>query len=536
MNLHRFLPDTLTDLNFRRTTVIALCIFFVSMTLVFRSEPNIFDEGISLACATRIMDGEIPYRDYWALYTPGEYYLLAGFMSVFGKTMFVERSADIVVRLILLLLSLDVLRRLPSTRWNKVIVYSIALILGGIALFTYAIFPALVFSFSTLLLLSSTSASGFSTRAFVAGLFAGLSTLFRLDFGAYTILTILATTFVLFVFKKATLRHAVMYILAVSCGYLVGILPLVFLSFFTGIQPLYEQLYKFPSGELLAIRHLSLPSLGPIFTETDPLDKIIKRWLVMGSAFYGSICINLIGLGLSVRQMRLEVKPISVLHFGISVLGLFFIAQAVNRCDHGHCIPQILCAIVGLAISLGYRIEESWHRKKRAILYFAVGLFVFWSLIPAVQRFESSVKHFEIWKTHNPLPVSSGVYFDSPSSNAVQYVRSVTKPNDYILVVNTRHDKILLTNVIVYFLAERRCPIPYHDIHHGIITREDVQREVIDSLKRKNVQWLIMTNIKDSQEPNLTSVSSGVHILDEYIRNEYAPDRTFDDYIVWKKK
>lgn len=51
------------------------------------------DEGIVLQGATRILSGQLPYRDFFSFYTPGSYYLLAGLFGVFGNTLLVARTS-----------------------------------------------------------------------------------------------------------------------------------------------------------------------------------------------------------------------------------------------------------------------------------------------------------------------------------------------------------------------------------------------------------------------------------------------------------
>jgi len=47
---------------------------------------SIYDEGIPVVvAATRILDGDRPYRDFWVIYPPGQLYLVAAFFKVFGS-------------------------------------------------------------------------------------------------------------------------------------------------------------------------------------------------------------------------------------------------------------------------------------------------------------------------------------------------------------------------------------------------------------------------------------------------------------------
>src|SRR5229473_3879527 len=49
------------------------------------------DEGILLQGGQRILDGQIPYRDFFSFYTPGSFYLVAALFRVFGDSFVVAR-------------------------------------------------------------------------------------------------------------------------------------------------------------------------------------------------------------------------------------------------------------------------------------------------------------------------------------------------------------------------------------------------------------------------------------------------------------
>jgi hypothetical protein len=48
---------------------------------------NPHDEGLMLQAAARIADGQLPYRDFWWNYGPGQPLLLAGLQELFGPSL-----------------------------------------------------------------------------------------------------------------------------------------------------------------------------------------------------------------------------------------------------------------------------------------------------------------------------------------------------------------------------------------------------------------------------------------------------------------
>src|SRR5690242_12597537 len=55
------------------------------------------DEGIVLQGATRILSGQVLYRDFFSFYTPGSFYFVAALFRVFGNTFVVARTSLAVV-------------------------------------------------------------------------------------------------------------------------------------------------------------------------------------------------------------------------------------------------------------------------------------------------------------------------------------------------------------------------------------------------------------------------------------------------------
>ena len=53
--------------------------------------------GVAEVGAMRVLAGDLPYRDFWTLYAPGQFYLLAGLFAVFGLQWLVSPIAASVL-------------------------------------------------------------------------------------------------------------------------------------------------------------------------------------------------------------------------------------------------------------------------------------------------------------------------------------------------------------------------------------------------------------------------------------------------------
>lgn len=66
------------------------CVYLMAFRRITTLNP---DEGVSLQAAQRILHGEVPYRDFFSLVTPGSYYWTALLFRVFGDSILVARTA-----------------------------------------------------------------------------------------------------------------------------------------------------------------------------------------------------------------------------------------------------------------------------------------------------------------------------------------------------------------------------------------------------------------------------------------------------------
>ena len=174
--------------------IVVLAAGAILIALPIKSPLNPYDEGLALVNGMRVLNGDIPFRDYWAIYPPGQSYVLAAIFGVAGQNIFVERVYDTVVRVLLaLVLYVTAARVLCSWRWALAPYMAISVLLASAWFYGYAVFPALLFGFAALLLGFRFLETARTRWLAGAGLLLGVTTLFRIDLGAYTAAAISVT-------------------------------------------------------------------------------------------------------------------------------------------------------------------------------------------------------------------------------------------------------------------------------------------------------------------------------------------------------
>ena len=69
----------------------------------FNRSTNLLDEGSTAAQAMRIVNGDLIYRDFFTVVTPGSYYTIAWLFRLFGESLMLLRWAALVTGIVILL-------------------------------------------------------------------------------------------------------------------------------------------------------------------------------------------------------------------------------------------------------------------------------------------------------------------------------------------------------------------------------------------------------------------------------------------------
>jgi hypothetical protein len=145
------------------------------------------------------------------------------------------------------------------------------------------------------------------------------------------------------------------------------------------------------------------------------------------------------------------------------------------------------------------------------------------------------VERFNVTDCYSTLERAGCVPLNQDQEMAIQYIRSRTAPGEYVFVGNARHDLSFANDMIFYFVADRRSPTRYTELHPGLATTLEVQKAIAADLAARNVRWVVTFKIWESQEPNASAISSGVTYLDEFIRSNYVNVTTIGNYRIWRK-
>src|SRR3989338_9282514 len=95
---------------------------FLVLIFFFNRGFAYYDEGFILHAAQRILQGEIPYKDFDFIYTPGTIFIVAAAFKIFGESIIIGRVLIMVIGVLTALLIYfvtNIIRDRKSTRLNS---------------------------------------------------------------------------------------------------------------------------------------------------------------------------------------------------------------------------------------------------------------------------------------------------------------------------------------------------------------------------------------------------------------------------------
>ena len=543
----------------RPIRLISLAVFAVAFLLLFLGMDrscNLYDEGLILTGAMRVAAGNIPYRDFYAEYGPAQFYILAGLFKLFGPSVLIERLFDLSVQAGIVT---------ACFAWcgvycRRVVAIGTSVICGlwlfGLRSYGAAIMPALLLTLAgSGLLLSAYTCKRSDWRFSAAGAVTGLVALFRCDVG-FGLLIAHLCFIAITVINSGRARQALGYGLRNAGRYIAGT-AVVFVPpalMYLAVAPIHDFIFDmitYPGKYYSRARNLPFPGLRP-----HPLDSLAVYLPVL-------VIVILLCLFLTNQYTRKSSsaprftsgQDVNELLTLFGPLILIFYGKGFVRVSTFHMFLAIVPSLIVIAVLLEH--AGKYSVTLRSMIVFTALFSVIMSGGAALRSAReifmrhpwtvmaellsppgaASIQDLTSW-CGIPNPLHRGLCFlvDSDHIKAIRFIDSHTNPADQLFVGLPHHDKILDNDVLTYFAAQRMPATRWYDFNPDLQTRADIQREMISEIKSKSVPYILLDSQFDNHnEPNDSSKSSGVTLLDDFIRDSYRQVESFGELSVWAK-
>jgi hypothetical protein len=543
-----------------RSTILKLLFWFLIIFILissFKTFFNIYDEGFAVFNATRILNHETPYRDFWAIYPPGQLYILAGLFKLFGVSLTATRVYDTLIRLVLVIGVFLIARKMtrPSagmeTRPTRIYAYlvtlAIALVLASQGFYSYAVYPALAVStyaiYSTLRFTESNS----RRWLLLSGIISGIACIIRWDISLYIGIGLSAALFIRqcaqLLLDKSTIGKSII------SGIKIALIPLVItlaimlvgygvVGFNSGFGYVWDQVFYFPATQLRAVRWLAYPELlHPHINAISDFWTLYARpmdWL----RFYLPLLVYAIaliyyGYKIVIQRIALDLRDFGIL--AAALCGPLLFSQALSRYDFIHVMPSLVAASLVIAGLFPKILENTSRQAVKIGLYILTLAIVSVYFLAPFHAVLENLDNYPLGSCRSPLERASCIVTGDNQDKAVQYIQAHTQENEPIYVGNQRHDIIFVNFPGFYYLAARPSATRYSELHPGVANTLPVQQEIANELATKKVKYLVLVKVWESQEPNGSSKSTGVVFLDNYIHENYYEVVEIGEYQIWQR-
>jgi hypothetical protein len=545
-------------------SVLGCTFLFLIITMYRRVNP--YDEALILVGSTRVLAGDIPYRDFYANYGPAQFYVVAALFKVFGPSILVERLWDLLVRSCVVLVVYLIVDRTWG-RWRAIFLAALtAMWLSYFENYGYPVFPCLLFSLLSLYCVVPVYRG---CRAMVpllaSGICVGITTLFRHDLGIATAIGGAFTLGLFHLTQKPDARQKMRVMLRLAAIYSGGIAlalvpPLALLVAAGAAHDMLADLVLIPAKIYVRMRSLPFPSVVEQARDVIHLRHRMQASDTPTPAVYlpilgvslGALTIADFGKNRrtagSAEDQALAAQRLWIL-VQLIVFSLLFFFKGWVRPQAVHMALAIVPSLVVITVC------QMQVRSRAAKILSAIGIacMLLISLAPvwfADARFERNLAWAADGGIFGSAQSDNGCCFPPPGLErlrcfyvtpqqlaAIHYIQEHTADDEAIFVGNDRHDKIVEQNMLLYFASKRAPVTKWHHFDPGVQTTMEVQSEMVAELQTRRPRYVVLSSEWDNvKEPNDSAHSSGVTVLDQYLRTNYRAVTAFGPITILQRR
>jgi len=498
----------------------------VGMIHHFQDRVLIYDEGLLLTNAYLISTGAVPFRDFYSVYPPGVYYLIAGVWKVLGTSVSAARLLGFLIHLVIAACSGRLAGLAAGRRFSLFAAGVVLLWLSPHALQPYAWLAALAMA-----LLATTAAVTWTERwlpgpqspssgripVFGTGLLLGTVSCFRHDLFAYLVMVLAA------VFVAAWLsRRIPLPVLTRNLTVLAGGATMTVILFWLptlargGVQLTLGDLYFNLSRYVMPGREYPLTLDGPA-----PIAVMAALLLCLTAPVAAG------GLALLARGAPRQFTAMVLL----GALSLATLPQMLRRFDGWHILytaPPAVAVFGAFAERLAGKGDL--RTAVRGLLVAALICFLGWPIIPPASQWVRTE-----WPSFEHRYSGMPAYQYEWRREVLAFIAEYSQPGEPIFVGNSQHRRANFNDLTLYYLAERPGATRYLQFDPGQVTREEIQREMIAQLEASRPRVAVLLEGGYNPEPNRSSIE-GASLLDEYIQSHYGQVATAGVYRMLLRK
>lgn len=475
-------------------------------TLLFDRAFSSYDDGIAAEGARLILLGKLPYRDFWALYAPGSYYVNALLFTLFGESFVSIRVILPMMVLVQSGLLYGIIRRVVPKAWAGIAAgigctawLPIGITTTNPLTYWYTITIAVVY------FLVRWIEDPRPTWEYACGISLGLATLFRQDGGLYTVAALLPLVWLVSP-KVGAKRFIAAARVFGSFAAVIGVVCVWFAAH-GGLGAMYQDTIAFALTKFPHSRHFPYPIPW-------------HKQLIM-ARYYTPQPISFV-----FRSIVFWILP--ALLIGLSMLSIKrLVRREMSRAEIAAAVLTCLAAVLFLMV----RVRPVGMRVSGTVV---LSLIVFAALaadrsrivraISAALLLTSVIAYIangaaEVWGQRkygaSMLTVKGGIYTGKGYAHLLSftsaYIRHHTAPNE----------KILSGSPAIYLMASRDPATVYFEPHPCLTDTVEIQQQIIKDIERERVRYFVRSGEWDMRSYFTIEPENRPRMLIRYINTHF---------------
>ena len=573
------------------TSVLLFVASFLVLFLGMRRYPLPYDEGVVLTAALRVAAGQVPHRDFYAIYGPADFYFPAALFKLFGPSLLIVRLLDLFVEGITVV-AMFVIASFYCRR-PVAICTTLVTLLWIYGLNTYissAVFPVALLSLvSSILLIPLFVGAVTRTRLCAAGAIAGLCALYRYDTGVALLAVQVCVIAIAGYLRPDAASPRISIIASALWPYMLGfaILTVPAIIYFLSVSSIYPLVYDviaLQAKNYQRYRHMPFPGI-----HLKKLDDLAVYGPIVSLALSLFVLLTFASRSDSDhsagKQERSGKNELCGLLITLGVLAFVMYFKGYVRVGTLNMFISFLPSFLLTGVLFEYRMKLP--RLARVLVSCLACFFIFTAMFCAAKatRFDllqGSVPDRivrvllasgrpapdpkPVWcKLSNPLikgfcsveddgltkpspevqatwcklsnPLTKGFCFlaDYGRMQTIEFIETHTRPDQPLFVGLSRHDRTIGNDNLIYFAAQRLPATKWSHFDPGLQNSYSIQLDIVGELKAASPPYIVLDSEFDSiYEPNDSSISSGVTLLDDFIHSKYRHVKSFGEMSVWQ--
>jgi len=461
------------------TKVVLLALALITLSLWIESNVgiNLADEGFLWYGTTWTAKAKVPLRDFQS-YDPGRYFWSAGCSQLLGNGIISLRVASGLFQLIGLTLGLLSLRKAIQS-WGMLVVAGIVLIVWMIPY--YKVFDSSIALAGVYFAFRLIETPSFR-RHFIAGLFVGLAAFMGRNHGAYNCLAFFLL--ILLVWFKGDKTHLMKRMAYWLVGIIVGYSPMLIM--FTILPGFFN---SFIDGILSLLRsgrtNITLPIPWPWILDYSKMGVIqgvriflLRAFFVILPTYYLLTTMDI----LLCKRNQLQQKALQI---ACTLVGMMYMHHCFARADITHLAQGIHPFLIGsLSMPISFKFINS-YKLKTIILMLILGM----TFITAgfSRPYIKMITRADMYTDYNIC------------GDVLRILKTKAKLIDAVKKINLHlvgpDEGLLLAPhwPTLYPILLKESPLwrIYFLVHEDELR----QKEMINDLKKKGVNWVILEDV-----------------------------------------